>query len=502
MHCITLTKSKEFSPKIQMDNMKIYPSIKPHKGNICFSQKIFLDDKKWFMFYIGHNNDYYYVASVDVPINKYDLNQSFILLSHLFYLVMEINYQMQKGTKEHFFVNQLLFGIKDYLLNQSENVYLYATIDPIVERLFMEFDMKINVNPFYISQMKTKLSIVRYNQIQLKKECKRELNNFLNDFVKLSECISSKLNQQKKQLPCDCNCNNVGSDILEMVNKGTQNDRIVMEIGVQVDTYTNQVNQLRKNCLELKKELDKYRKEKDDVIILTMTEYAKMVKNNKELIKKAKQEGYEEYRDSYTQLDYLQLSNILGSQNTIVMIEVMQVWMINWVVKAYYLSMTGFSREELEYEKRMTLCFVEFWRNVVLVNIGRLKHPIFKLMLKEWIDLVRMLQKIKGEVNEETLDICFSHFATNYMGDCYYEKSMVPVFFNLLFSECRNIPILMGIINFYQTNRKCLSKDNKEKLLRDFEIVFTVDKAEKILRDNRQNVKIGDEASRVFFELC
>ena len=248
----------------------------------------------------------------------------------------------------------------------------------------------------------------------------------------------------------------------------------------------------------MKKQLDKLKKEQDDTIILKSTEYAEMIKKQKKEIEKSYQEGYDKYKSNFAhlhQLSFSQISHMLSVQNMTIVKDVLQIWMIEWVVKGYYmaLSQTGSSGG-------VNLCFVEFWKDIFLSNVSKLSNPIFKIFLREWINLIRIIKKSSINIGNEEINICFSHFATNFMTDEYYEKSLVPIFFNMLFLECRNIPILLGLINFYQSKNNKLTEKEKEQVLRDFYLLFTVDKPEKILKANIDKIEIQNEAAKIFLK--
>jgi len=497
MSCIILPRKSGFNPLITLEKIIIFPATKPKKGDAKFGKKIFFEDGSWFMLWIVGEGEYYYVASSNHPITKYDLNDKIILLIHLFYCVMEYNGGLGHGTWEHFMVNQLLFGIKEYVGSHSENIYFYSRVDSIVNVFFNQFDMNVKINPMVVSTLKAKVSMTRYEQIQLREKSRQELKDFSDKFLELSGMIGKVL---KSERDVGDACVQVGVDVME---RGMQVDVERREYGLQVGLDEGRMGELR----SLRKEREKMKREEEDKIVMTMDEYAGMMKMHKEEMEKAYNDGLERYKVNFMafvrtqQLDNEQLGKMFSVQSTTVMVEVMQVWIMRWVMGAYRMTFAGMTMREMLKERKDVLCFVDFWKKVVMVNIGKLKHPIFRLMLKEWVDMVRAMQKTEKRVDEEMLDVCFNHFAVNFMGDSYYEKSIVPVFFNLLFSECRNIPIFLGIVNFYQINLKHLTEKDKENMLRDFELLYVVDKPLTILKSNRDNLQIGSEVSRIFFEL-
>ena len=512
MSCIKLTRKLGFSPEIQLDYIRIFPFTKPKKGDAHMGKKVFMDDN-WLMLWLVGENDFYFTASADNPISKYDLNQPFIMLSHLFYWVNDVNFGMEIGTSSHFLVNQLLFGIKNYLRNQSENVYIYGMVDDVVIRLFREYDMNIKINPLEVSKLKASIAVARFNQIQLKQKCKNDLKNFSIDFKNVCDKITSALGVVKCEQKSDVKkvsketqiantTSEKGTQIeSKQIERGTQIGIICEDASVQVDVYTNQMQQLKKNCVELKKQLDRYKKEDEDTIVMSTLEYTKLMRDCTQDIENARQEGYKKYSNNFNK--YLEenplkredMLKLMFRHDNVEMGELVQVWMMQWVLKAYYLSMSVYMKDKGE-----VLDFIGFWKDIVLVNIGKFTHPIFKLLLKEWVDLVRNLQKSEIKNPEEMINICFNHFATNYIGDMYYERTLIPVFFNLLFSECRNIPILMGMINFYQYKKKIVKKE-KNNFLLDFQLLFVVEKPLSILKKNKDVITIDEGASRILLQL-
>ena len=97
--------------------------------------------------------------------------------------------------------------------------------------------------------------------------------------------------------------------------------------------------------------------------------------------------------------------------------------------------------------------FCNFWNECILPRITESSPPILQKLKKEWEQFRKMC---KSSDNEETffsqINVVFSQYIQDYSSE-KYDGFVIP-FFNILIHSCKNIIILVGLINLYLTQKE------------------------------------------------
>ena len=124
--------------------------------------------------------------------------------------------------------------------------------------------------------------------------------------------------------------------------------------------------------------------------------------------------------------------------------------------------------------------FCNFWNECVLPRITESSPPILQKLKKEWEQFRKMC---KSSDNEETfcsqINVVFSQYIQDYSSE-KYDGFVIP-FFNILIHSCKNIIILVGLINLYFTQKEDSNISNT--IYEEFECIMILPNPVVILKE-------------------
>lgn len=508
-----------------INNITIYPGIKPPKGIVLKEVKI-----ENFTLWITKCKNIYYFSESNHPIFKYGLNSPTYLLSHLFYIVRNAVFPYLETDIEKFVANNFLVGCLDYLKVNSANSYNEYLEDPVVGSIFFYENISLPVNPMSLSYLRTELKTLKFKQHTLKTNFTKCFKNFSNELEEMKQNIISRLSLETKEtketseagtqttmekadnvwkmkaivrkttetqtdfVPLEINTQKIKKS-----SKSIQTENIVSSIEIQTDivSKTDFPEEIIPKKLESKKN-----KKTQDVITFTESEYAKIISDHKLDIEKAKKEGLDTYRGKFTlfvtksKLPVHFLYEILTASDADKVYDAFLLYNMTFTTKNFILTL---DQKKDSFMTRVPK-FCTFWKNLILPRISKMAHPIMKILEEEWKSLNISIENSKIKFSDDQFNILFGHYGTIILTESWDLQSHIPTFFLILFKKCRNIPILLGLVNIYY--QSLLSKSSMDRdLAQDFELLYSIPTEREILYVNRHLVEINQEAMRILYNL-
>ena len=117
-------------------------------------------------------------------------------------------------------------------------------------------------------------------------------------------------------------------------------------------------------------------------------------------------------------------------------------WSMNIILKKY--------NEMIKEERLAPSCFFEFWTECILPRIDELSPQILHTLRDEWVRFQSMCLSSSGDTSFRVLiNIVFTQYIQDYKNE-KYDGYVIP-FFNILIHSCKNLIILVGLVNIKAT---------------------------------------------------
>jgi len=494
-----------------INNVTIYPGIKPPKG-IVHSEFKMENLTMW----ITKCKNLYFNSENPHPISKYGLSKPTYLLSHLFFIVRDIIFQQLEKEADINWANNFLFGCLEFLRVNSSNAYCESLEDPMITRIFLENYIAIPMNPLTISYFNFKSKSIKFQHHTLKNNVVKSFDKFNKDFQKMSNDILERISENvtKEKIVVEEKIVVKEKIIIQEVEKKiTKENKEIQTMSpnswkakpiIKSDISTQTL--LNGNSIEIQvdipiqKEETKIvetkskKKKKEEIIELTESEYARIMKEMKDQVSKAKEQGYLEYSKNFmkfvtsAKLPVAHLYNILKSSEADKAMDAILVFVIDLVSRNFRLSII----DEGYGMKIKIPPFVRFWKEVIVPRIDDWAHPVFKILNQEWKLMENTLKESKVQIEDNKINILFGHYATIILTDCWDLQCFIPSFFNLILRRCRNIPFLIGIVTAIEDKPTIPIEQYKYNLANDFQLLYLLPSDRDIIESNREILKLDD----------
>jgi len=487
-----------------INNITVYPGIKPPKGIVLRETKI---DKM--TIWITKCKNIYYTSSSEHPISQYNIQTATYLLSHLYFIFQNIICPTLDSEIEKNIVANFLQGIVEYLKKYSCNSYDESAHDPVIGFFHYQNLISIGVNPFALSYFKFNIKTIKYQHHTLKNNTKKLIDNFNTEFENMSkeilktikvEKVVEKIVEVEKVVEKIVEVEKVVEKIVEKPVPNAWKVKSIMkkDISTQCELKNTQTIETQTEYVEEVVKVDKKKKSKEPYMVFTEIEYMKFMKEQNDLIAKANEEGYQRYRSNFTsfvtkeRLPACHLFNILNASDMNQVIAAITLYHISFTIGSFRMSFidSGDGRVKVKIP-----LFVEFWRDIILPNISKMKGEIFQSLLVEWEEFSKKISMSKVKIKDTHLNILFGHYGTVILTNCWDLQSFVPTFYLMLLRGCKNICALMGMINFYEEKERNPKLNELFHLSKDFEKLY-VD-----LGDGKDDVEINNDVIRKLFKL-
>lgn len=456
-----------------INNITIYEDIIPPK-QIIYREYI-LDN---FTFWFSRCKNIYFNCTEKHPIYKYKNSPTF-MLSHLFFIVQNQIVPQATQELEIHLINLFLQGCLDYLKTYSANSFEESQTDPIVGLVFYQNNINVITNPLMISYVKSRVDNIKFQHTILRKNVTKLIKDFMFCFENCSNNILRRL------IPVSSKSEEVQADL---------------KFGKEIEMQTDEIIIPKVEEIVVKNSKKKGKKDQE-IISFTEDEYAKLISSHKEDIEKTKKESLKVFKENFlnyltkTDLSKKQLYTVMTVSDPTVVCDSITLFLIYFISKNFRISCIS------ETGEMMTKVppFVEFWREIILPNIEKMKHPIFKIINQEWEFFSKIVYGSGVKILDFQVNIFFGHIATILITEFWDLQHLIPSFFNILFRRCRNIPILISLLSGYEDFKRTGNIEIKKNILKDFELLYTVPSTREILFNNIKNIKFPDEDSQKIF---
>jgi uncharacterized coiled-coil protein SlyX len=137
-----------------------------------------------------------------------------------------------------------------------------------------------------------------------------------------------------------------------------------------------------------------------------------------------------------------EIGHILRISNPDDMVGPLSSWSMNVIIKKY--------NEMIKEERLAPSCFFEFWTECILPRIDELSPQILHTLRDEWVRFQSMCLSSSGDTSFRVLiNIVFTQYIQDYKNE-KYDGYVIP-FFNILIHSCKNLIILVGLVNIKAT---------------------------------------------------
>lgn len=201
----------------------------------------------------------------------------------------------------------------------------------------------------------------------------------------------------------------------------------------------------------MKEQHDIFEKEKaklQDKINLLRNMNKKVIENARAELKEFKNNSTEYFRKELVSIlseypvSQSEIGHILRISNPNDMVGPLSSWSMNIILKKY--------NEMIKEEHLAPSCFFEFWTECILPRIDELSPQILHTLRDEWVRFRSMCLSSSGDDTFALqVNIVFTQYIQDYKNE-KYDGYVIP-FFNILIHSCKNLIILVGLVNIKVT---------------------------------------------------
>ena len=294
----------------------------------------------------------------------------------------------------------------------------------------MEHGISVEVSPLLLSNYKVQCSTLKKEQQTLKQQFVDMQQKMQKDIEETFGSIINKLQEQPQK-------STTSTQTIRETSKGVWENRLIKKSSATITTQTysipkycsttqtiellkkeaecqanldenkdNHITTLRAINKKLTKENDALSKEIDELHLKNHEEFAILTKKHKydvkKEIEKAKELAVKDYHDNMVkyltenQMTNQQLLKIILFTDVKVVVECVQVWMIQWSVKYYYLQIqhcNSILGDNSYPETNPEFC--KFWKEIAVPVANKSENPIFKTLMRDWINLHKIIKNSK-----------------------------------------------------------------------------------------------------------
>jgi hypothetical protein len=199
----------------------------------------------------------------------------------------------------------------------------------------------------------------------------------------------------------------------------------------------------------MKEQRDIFEKEKaklEDKINILRDMNKKVIENRRSELKEFKTSSMEYFRKELVSIlseypvSQSEIGHILRISNPDDMVGPLSSWSMNVIIKKY--------NEMIKEERLAPSCFFEFWTECVLPRIDELSPQILHTLRDEWVRFRSMCLSSGGDDTFALqVNLVFSQYIQDYKNE-KYDGYVIP-FFNILIHSCKNLIILVGLVNVH-----------------------------------------------------
>ena len=201
----------------------------------------------------------------------------------------------------------------------------------------------------------------------------------------------------------------------------------------------------------MKEQRDICEKEKaklEDKINLLRDMNKKLIENGRTELKEFKNSSMEYFRKELVSIlseypvSQSEIGHILRISNPDDMVGPLSSWSMNIILKKY--------NEMIKEERLAPSCFFEFWTECVLPRLDEFSPQILHTLRAEWVRFRSMCLSSSGDDTFALqVNIVFTQYIQDYKNE-KYDGYVIP-FFNILIHSCKNLIILVGLVNIKVT---------------------------------------------------
>ena len=196
----------------------------------------------------------------------------------------------------------------------------------------------------------------------------------------------------------------------------------------------------------------------------------KVIENGRAELKEFKNSSMEYFRKEMINIlsEYpatpTELGQILRISNPDNMVGPLSSWSMNVILQQF--------NRRIEKEERLSPShFFEFWTDCILPKINESSPLILQTLKKEWERFRKMCRSSSDEKDFSLqVNLVFSQYIHDYKNE-KYDRYVIP-FFNILIHSCKNLIILIGLINVYYGEKDVLTIP--ETIYEEFECIMTL----------------------------
>jgi len=497
---------------ICLNNITLYPNLEPPKG-IIFREFKF-KNPNGVRVWITKCKNIYFLANNKHPISKYKSEQSTFVLSHFVYILQDIISTLDSKSFEFGFFNNFLMYCLEFLKYNSANSYRESQEDPIIKSIYFDFFLQVGVDPYLLSYLKSRVEDLEIENQLLKMEIKRDLSNFSNEMNNcFSKLCAQKFMNNSKIIPTTSDYSTMTDNHIIKKDKETQlnNDHLskrrnfTQTISIttgEKEIQTDNICEKRETSPKIQKKNSKKREE--ELVVFTDKEYFEIVKSHKEEIERVKNETEKDIRTKLS--DFLQkspitvaeLTKILTSCENEKVIGALNAWNILLVSGIFCHSLIT-KNPILEESRELNIPnFYEFWTGLIYPNINGMKNTIFRIIEEEWINFTQSIKESGTNINSFQINVAFGIYSTNVYSNQWHKQTYMPGFFSVLLNSCRNIFVLLGLINVFYKNPN--DRTTRICVLRDFQTLMCMPRDIDILRKYR-NIIDEPQLMEIIFDV-
>jgi hypothetical protein len=199
----------------------------------------------------------------------------------------------------------------------------------------------------------------------------------------------------------------------------------------------------------MKEQREIFEKEKaklEDKINLLRDMNKKLIENGRAELKEFKTSSMEYFRKELVSIlseypvSQSEIGHILRISNPDDMVGPLSSWSMNVIIKKY--------NEMIKEERFAPSCFFEFWTECILPRIDELSPQILHTLRDEWVRFRSMCLSSDGDDTFALqVNLVFSQYIQDYKNE-KYDGYVIP-FFNILIHSCKNLIILVGLVNVH-----------------------------------------------------
>lgn len=196
----------------------------------------------------------------------------------------------------------------------------------------------------------------------------------------------------------------------------------------------------------------------------------KVIENGRAELKEFKNSSMEYFRKEMINIlsEYpatpTELGQILRISNPDNMVGPLSSWSMNVILQQF--------NRRIEKEERLSPShFFEFWTDCILPKINESSPLILQTLKKEWERFRKMCRSSSDEKDFSLqVNLVFSQYIHDYKNE-KYDRYVIP-FFNILIHSCKNLIILIGLIDVYYGEKDVLTIP--ETIYEEFECIMTL----------------------------